>query len=88
MVQLIAHQKNGKCLRELIAYQKFLKHEEDTDLTKKQEEAKKYYKPEKLKAQAMLTSDQKKQKYMDVFSAVTLPAKTNRNWLEKDTLIF
>lgn len=88
MVQLIAYQKNKKCLHELIAYQKFLKHEEDVGLRKKQEESKIYYKPEKLKSQAILTSDQIKQKYMDVFSVVTLPAKTNRNWLEKDSIIF
>lgn len=88
MVQALAYKKNNKCLHELVAYQKFLKHQKNPELEEKQKQAKKYYKPEKLKAQSVLTTDQTKAKYMDVFSTITLPGKINRYWLEKDKVIF
>ena len=78
MVQALAYKKNNKCLHELVAYQKFLKHQKNPELEEQQKQAKKYYKPEKLKAQSVLTTDQIKAKYMDVFSTITLPGKINR----------
>ena len=49
------------------------------ELEENHKQAIKYYKPEKLKVQATLTSDQTKAKYMDVFSTITLPGRINRN---------
>lgn len=83
MVQLIAYIKNHESLHELIAYQSFLKHQKDKNYKKNQERAKKYYVADKLKAQTPLTSRETKQKYVEVFSVTTLPAQTQRNWLDK-----
>lgn len=83
MVQLIAYIKNHENLHELIAYQTFLKHQEDKTYEKNQEQARRYYVADKLNTQTPLTSRETKQKYMEVFSVTALPAQVQRNWLEK-----
>lgn len=88
MVQALAYKKNNKSLYELIAYQKFLKHQENPELEKNQTDAKKYYIAEKFKAQAILTSEETKRKYSEVFHSVDLPASIKRNWLDKNEVFF